>query len=103
MVNGVCFLPIKTRKALENQGLFVLGCKIVPQYGSPCWETRIKRLRIVLDEVFSTKQGVNRSECIEVMIYDYATGAGDLVSRTVCFSIGLSTHGVAGSKMARTP
>ena len=39
-------------------------------------------MRIVFIEVFSTKQGVNRAECIEVKICDYATGVGDLVSRT---------------------
>ena len=29
MVKESCFLPLKTRKALDLQGLFVLGCKIV--------------------------------------------------------------------------
>ena len=41
-----------------------------------------KQLRIVFDEVFSAKQGENRAECTEAKISDYATGAGDLVSRT---------------------
>ena len=33
MCNGKrgAFLPLKTRKALENYGLFVSGCKIVAQ------------------------------------------------------------------------
>ena len=37
MVKGGCFLPLKTRKALENQGLL---CVVVFSYyidGSPCW------------------------------------------------------------------
>ncbi len=46
---------------------------------------RVKQLSIVLPKVFSTKQGVNRAECTEVIIYDYATGVGDLVSRTRAF------------------
>ena len=35
-----------------------------------------KQLITVLDEVFSTKQEVNRAECAEAIIYDYATGVG---------------------------
>jgi len=33
MVKEDCFLPLKTRKALDLQGLFVLGCKTV----APIW------------------------------------------------------------------
>ena len=39
-------------------------------------------MSIIFDEVFSAKQGENRAECTEAKIFDYATGAGDLVSRT---------------------
>ena len=35
MVKGGCFLPLKTRKALENQGLLCWGAKLLPQYGAP--------------------------------------------------------------------
>jgi len=31
MVKEGCFLPLKTQKALENQGLFVFVCKITAQ------------------------------------------------------------------------
>ena len=37
MVKGWCFLPLKTRKALDLQGLLCWGAKLLPQYGSPCW------------------------------------------------------------------
>ena len=30
---------------------------------------------------------VNRAECTEVIIYDYATGVGDLVSRTYALAL----------------
>ena len=39
MVKGGCFLPLKTRKVLENQGLFVLGCKIVAPFWSRLWDS----------------------------------------------------------------
>ena len=36
MVKGWCFLPLKTRKALENQGLLCWGAKLLPRYGCSC-------------------------------------------------------------------
>ena len=41
MVKGWCFLPLKTRKVLENQRLYVLGCKIV----APLWLPRGSYIR----------------------------------------------------------
>ena len=35
MVKGWCFLPLKTRKALDLQGLLCWGAKLLPQYGAP--------------------------------------------------------------------
>ena len=34
MVKGWCFLPLKTRKALDLQGLLCWGAKLLPQYGA---------------------------------------------------------------------
>ncbi len=34
MVKWGCILPLKTRKALEIQGLLCQGAKLLPQYGS---------------------------------------------------------------------
>ena len=42
MVKGVCFLPLKIRKALEIQGLLCWGAKLLHHYGSPCWVSEDK-------------------------------------------------------------
>lgn len=56
------------KKRHDNSCLFFLA--------PPAGKRGRKQLVIVLDEVFSTKQGVNRAECTEAIIYDYATGVG---------------------------
>ena len=64
-MNGLYFLPLKTRKALDFQGLFVLGCKIVAPIGLPLLgEQREKAPVGLFLEAKSSTQGV------EGAIYD---------------------------------
>ena len=41
----VCFLLLKTQKALVKQGLLCWGAKLLPQYGSPCWAAVVLQLQ----------------------------------------------------------